>query len=219
MQDKKFQFRGYLITGLVITFLLTFILLRCVANSDAREEYLVTHSSVQHESEDHKLKQYQTIPSLVSQPDLILAGTIMVGREQAYALIMEETTGRQNLYSVGESIKGAEILRIDKDSVVIEKDGKSHILRITGGNDTVNTPSEILTVSGSPTVGVQEELPYFEPVFSVTGPPVDENAPVEELPRFEPITNSTGPPVNSEVFFKDLPKSEPFESDSGPSGM
>ena len=83
----------------------------------------------------------------------------------------------------------------------------------------MDTPSEILTVSGPPTVGVQEELPYFEPVFSETGPPVDENVSAEELPHFEPITNNTGPSVDDEDFHEDFPGFIPFASDSEPPKM
>ncbi len=164
-----------------------------------------------------ELKDVKTLPRL--QFDLRLAGTVLVGKEYAYALIVEETTGRQNLYSVGESIKGAKLLKIDKESVVFEKEGRTHVLKITGGSYTVTTLSEILDENGPLFTGVSTELSFFEPVFSETGPPEDENVSVEELPPFEPITNNTGPPVDPEGLYEDLPEFIPFESDSGPPGM
>jgi type II secretory pathway component PulC len=181
-------------------------------------------------SEDHSLKdsngiegtkdELKDITTLIPlQIDLRLAGTVLVGKEYHYALIVEETTGRQKLYSVGESIRGAKLLKIGKESIVVEKDGRTHVLRITGGSYTEVTPSEVLSGNEPPTIGVSEELPFFEPVFSETGPPVDENIHVEELPPFEPITNSTDPPVDPEGLYEDLPEFVPFENDSGPPGV
>ncbi len=245
MQDKKFQYRGYLIVGLVITFLLV----GNITFTNAQEEYTVTHSSIQDEavtdqsipskvsrhdvpdiSEDHSLKDSNGIEEPRNEPKFIktlaplqthlrLAGTVLVGKEYTYALIAEETTGRQNLYSVGESIKGAEILKIDKDSVVIEKEGKIWVLKVTGVTNSENSLSETHTENGPLFTGVSEELPFFEPVFSETGPPVDENIHVEELPPFEPITNSTGPPVDPEGLYEGLQEFIPFENDSGPPGV
>jgi type II secretory pathway component PulC len=180
--------------------------------------------------EDHQLgdsngiKETRNEPKFIKtlapfQLDLRLAGTVLVGKEYTYALIVEEMTGRQNLYSVGESIKGAEILKIDKDSVVIEKEGKIWVLKVTGVTNSENSLSETHTENGPLFTGVSEELPFFEPVFSETGPPVDENIHVKELPPFEPITNSTDPPVDPEGLYEDLPEFVPFENDSGPPGV
>ncbi len=54
MQDKRSQYRGYLITGLVIAFLLAFVLLRSVADSYAQEEYLISHLSINEVSDEDK---------------------------------------------------------------------------------------------------------------------------------------------------------------------
>jgi type II secretory pathway component PulC len=254
MQDKRSQYRGYLITGLVIAFLLAFVLLRSVADSYAQEEYLISHLSINEVSDEDKKWPVKSTSSKVSQQyvhdikvdhqlgdsngiketrnepkfiktlapfqlDLRLAGTVLAGKEYTYALIVEEMTGRQNLYSVGESIRGAKVLKIGKESIVVEKDGRTYVLRITGGSYTEADSSEILTKEGPITIGVSEELPYFEPVFSETGPPVDENIHVKELPPFEPITNSTDPPVDPEGLYEDLQEFIPFENDSGPPGV
>ena len=196
MQDKKLQYRGYLTVGLVITFLL-------VGNTtytDAQGKTPTTISSIQRELDDIK-----SLPSV--QLDFRLVGTIIAGEENSYAVIMDETTGKQGMYKLGESINEAKVLKIDKDSIIIEIEKRIFILRITGGN---------YTAGGSPAIGALEELPYFEPVFSETGPPVDENVLVEELPHFEPITNTTGPPVDENVPVEDLPHFEPITNNTGP---
>ncbi len=48
MQDKKSQYRSYLIVGLVITFLLV----GNITYTNARGEYPATLSSIQHESKE-----------------------------------------------------------------------------------------------------------------------------------------------------------------------
>ncbi len=170
-------------------------------------------------SEDHSLKdsngiegtkdELKDIKTLIPlQIDLRLAGIVLVGKEYHYALIVEETTGRQKLYSVGESIKGAKLLKIDKEDVVVEKDGRTYVLRITGGSYTEVTPSEVLSGNGPPTIGISEMLPPFEPIFSKTGPPIDKNVPVEELPPFEPVVTENGPP--SIGVSEELPPFEPI---------
>jgi hypothetical protein len=195
MQDKKLQFRGYLFAGLVITFLLV----GNGAYTDAQGKTPTITSSKEHELEDIK-----SLPSI--QLDFRLVGTIIAGEENSYAVIMDETTGKQGMYKLGESINEAKVLKIDKDSIIVEIEKRIFILRITGGN---------YTAGGSPAIGASEELPYFEPVFSETGPPVDENVLVEELPHFEPVFSETGPPVDDEGSYEDLPKFEPFISYMG----
>ncbi|MHC4269919.1 MAG: hypothetical protein ACYSTS_15830 [Planctomycetota bacterium] len=208
MQEKKLQYRGYLIVGFVITFLLvgniTFI--------NAQGKSSATISSKQHE-----LKETKSLSPI--QLDFRLVGTIIAGEENSYAVIMDEATGKQGMYKSGESINEAIVLKIDKESIIVEKDGRYQVLRITGGSHTEAAPSEVLSGDGLPSISLSEELPYFEPVLSESGPPVDENVDVEELPPFEPVTNSTGPPADSEDLYEDLPEFIPFESGSGPSGM
>jgi hypothetical protein len=73
----------------------------------------------------------------------------------------------------------------------------------------------MLSGDAPPSIGVSEELPYFEPVFSETGPLVGENVSVKELPHFEPITNNTGPLVDDEGSHEDMPEFEPSISYMG----
>ena len=202
MQDKKSQYGEFLIVGLVTAFLLV----GNITFTDAQGESPVTISSKQHE-----FKGIKTPHSL--ELDFRLVGTIIAGEENSYAVIMDETTGKQGMYKSGESINGATVLKIDNDSIIVEIEKRIFILRITGGSS-----SEMLSGEVPPSIGESEGLPYFEPVFSETGPPVDENVAVEKLPPFEPVTNTTGPPVDPEGLYEDLPEFIPFESDSGPSG-
>ena len=198
MQDKKLQYRGYLIVGLVIIFLLV----GNITYTDAQGKFPAIISSKQHE-----LKEIQSIAPL--QLDFGLVGTIIAGEQNSYAVIMDETTGKQGMYKLGESINEATVLKIDKESIIVEKDGTAHILRMAGGSYTEAAPSEMLSEDVPPSIGVSEELPYFEPVYSETGPPVDENVSVKELPHFEPITNNTGPQVDDGGFHEDLPEFKP----------
>ncbi len=204
MWDKKFQYRGYLIFGLVITFLFAWN----ITHTYAQGKSPATISTKQHD-----LRDINTLHSI--QLDFRLVGTIIAGEENSYAVIMDETTGKQGMYKSGESINEATVLKIDKDSIIVEKDGRAHVLRITGGRYTEAAPSEMLGGDVPPSIGVSEELPYFEPVFSETGPSVDENVLVEELPHFEPITYNTGPQVDDEGFHEDLPEFEPSISYMG----
>ncbi len=205
MQDKKLQYRVKLIVWLVITFLLV----GNITYTDAQGKSPATISSKQHE-----LKDIKTLPPL--QLDFRLVGTIIAGEENSYAVIEDETSGKQGMYKLGESINEATVLKIDKENIIVEKDGRTQVLRITGCSYTEAAPSEMLSEDVPPSIGVSEELSYFEPVFSETGPPVDENVLVEELPHFEPITNNTGPPVDDEGPHEDLPEFEPFVSYMGP---
>jgi len=205
MQDKKLQYRGYLIVGLVITFLLV----GNITYTDAREKSPVILSSKQHE-----LRDIKTLNSL--QLDFRLVGTIIAGEENSYAVIEDETTGKQGMYKLGASINEVTVLKIDKESIIVEKGGMAQVLRITGGSYTEAASSEILSGDRPPSTGVSEELSYFEPVFSETGPPVDENVHVEELPRFEPITNNTGPPVDENMHVEELPHFDPITNSTGP---
>ncbi len=68
MQDKKSQYRGYLIVGLVITFLLV----GNITYTDAQGKFPATLSFKQHE-----LKYIQSIAPL--QLDFGLVGTIIAG--------------------------------------------------------------------------------------------------------------------------------------------
>ena len=146
MQDKKSQHRVCLIVGLVITFLLV----GNITYTDARGKSPATISSKQHE-----LKDIKTLPHL--QLDFRLVGTI-TSEENSYAVIEDETTGKQSICKLGESINEATVLKIDKESIIVEKDGMAQVLRIKGGSS-----SEMLSGDVPPSTGVSEKLPYFEP--------------------------------------------------------
>ena len=178
MNDKKSQYRGYLTVGLVIIFLLV----GNITYTDAQGKFPVTISSKQHE-----LRDIKTLHSL--QLDFRLVGTIIASKENSYAVIVNETTGKHGIYKLGESVNEATVLKIDKESIIVEKDGRAQVLRITGGSF-----SGMLSGDVPHSIGVSEDLPYFEPVFSETGPPVDDEGSYEDLPEFEPFISYMGPP-------------------------
>ncbi len=66
MQDIRSQYRGYLITGMVITFLLV----RNTTYINAQEEYPTILSSIQHESEDGEAGEDQSITFKVYRQDV-----------------------------------------------------------------------------------------------------------------------------------------------------
>ncbi len=76
MQEKRSQYRGYLIVGLVVTFLLV----GNITYTDARGKSPGTISSKQHE-----LRDIKTLHSL--QLDFRLVGTIIAGEENYYDVI------------------------------------------------------------------------------------------------------------------------------------
>lgn len=146
-----------------------------------------------------------------------LAGILIDIGVSAWATIIDLNTGKQDLYKVGDSIMGATIHKIDPESVVLKKGGAFQVLRVTSGGGTVrNPPVASAEVNRPAFTGESGELPYFEPVENLEGPPVDESIQVEELPYFEPITNSTGPPVDPQGHYEDLPEFVPYESENGP---
>ena len=145
MQDKKFQYRGYSIIGLVIIFLLV----GNITCTNAQGKSPPTFSSIQHE-----LKDIKSLSPL--QLGFRLVGTIIAGEKNSYAVIMDETSGKQGMYKSGESIYEATVLKIYKESIIVEKDGRVQALRITGGS-----PSKMLSGDVPPSIGVSEELNLF----------------------------------------------------------
>jgi hypothetical protein len=162
-----------------------------------------------------ELKDIKPPPLPPLQLDLRLAGTV-ISKEHSYALTVDETTGKQGLYRLGEKVKGVTLLKIERERVVIEKDGRTQVLRLTRGSSVEEAPSAIETGVGPPSMGASEGLPPFEPVFSETGPPVDKSIPVKELSHFEPVVSETGPPVDESIPTKALPPFEPVFSETGP---
>jgi hypothetical protein len=197
--------RKYLATLLVSVFLLGFNVTDLVAVPKSQNEPNTKNSQLP------PIKAHSNLELTLS-----LAGIVLLGNEENYALIVDETTGRQDLYRFGDSIKGAKILKIDKDRVVIEREGKIFVLRVGGVTNSEKSHSDTYTENGPHFTGVSEDLPFFEPVFSETGPPVDANAPIEDLPFFEPVFSSTGPPVDANAPVEELPHFEPITNSVGP---
>ena len=177
---------------------------RKVNHTDANGKLSAALSAIKQELGD--IKSHHPI-----QLDFRLVGTVIAGKENSYAVIMDETTGKQGMYKLGESINEATVLYIAKDSIIVEKEGRAQVLRITGGNS-----SKTLSDDVTPSIGVSEEFPQFEPVISETGPPADESVEVKEFPQFEPVISETGPPADESVEVKELPHFEPVISETGP---
>ena len=144
------------------------------------------------EGTEDQLKDVTTRPRF--QLGLRLVGTVLAGKETSYALIEEETSNDQNLYSVGDFIKGAKLLKIDKESVVFAKEGRAHILKVARGSYTEPPPSEILDGDEPLFKGKSAEFPFFEPVISKTGPTAETEDLYQELPDFIPFESDSGPP-------------------------
>ncbi len=196
-----------------------------------------TGSPVNEEKSKDKPKGTKTLTP--SQLEIRLAGIVMIGNEYV-AIIEDETADNQVQYRKGESVKGNTIITIGKDIVVLGKNGRNHVLKITQGGkktDTSRTVSKgrnipsssgasVITSSFQPTYsetgppanpgGTDIPLPEFKPVFNKTGPAVDRSMPVEELPHFEPVTNKTGPPLDPEGKYEELPAFTPVVSENGP---
>ncbi len=147
MQDKRIQYRGYLIVGLM----LIFFLVGNITYTDAQGKSSATISSEQHE-----LRDTEKLHSL--KLDIRLVGTILASEENSYAVIEDETTGKQGLYKLGESIYGATVLKIDKDCIIVEKDRKAQVLKITGGSYTKTTLLEMLSRNVPPSNGASTDL-------------------------------------------------------------
>ncbi len=101
MQNKKFRFSVYPIVGLVITFLFV----GNITLTNAQGKPPATISSKQRE-----LKESESLPS--SQLGFRLVGTIIANEDDSYAVIMDETTGKQGMYRSGELINKAKVIKI-----------------------------------------------------------------------------------------------------------
>ena len=174
MQDKKLQYRGYLIIGLVITFLLV----GNIPNTDAQGKPSATISSKQRE-----LKDIKTLHSL--QLDFRLVGTIIASEENSYAVIEDGTTGKHGIYKLGESINETTVLKIDKESIIVEKDGRVQVLKIKDGSS-----SEMLSGDVPPSTSVSDGFPHFEPGLGTSS--------ALSVPKGKPAFPVVSLPVNAQ---------------------
>ena len=107
---------------------------------------------------------------------LVLLGTVSGSREDARAIIRDETAKKEDIYQVGSDIQGALISRIERGRVVLEVDGREEILNIKDPESGRSRRGLDLRPSGlSDDDGVQptEMLP----------PEVDDRKVPEALPR------------------------------------
>ena len=176
MKHKVLISKGSLISGVAIAFLL-------MSNEGKTESVQPVSSKVSQKDiidigENHSLNVSNGIEEIKNelngtksldslQLDFRLVGTIIAGDENSYAVIEDETTGKQGIYKLGESINEATVLKIDKKCIIVKKDGRSQILKITGGSYT-----EVVSLNGPPSIGISEKLPPFKPIVIVPNPTV-----------------------------------------------
>jgi type II secretory pathway component PulC len=79
---------------------------------------------------------------------------------------VEETTGRQESVYIRDSIKGTKILKIHKDRVVIEREGKIFVLRVGGVTNSENSHSDTYT-ENRPHFTVYQRLSHSLRLFTV----------------------------------------------------
>ncbi len=101
--------------------------------TDAQEKPTTTIPSNQ-----YGLRDIELLSSI--QLDFRLVGVIIAGYEKSYAIIMNEVTGKGGMYQIGDSINEATVLKIDKESILVDKDGMTQVLRVTGGDYTADDP-------------------------------------------------------------------------------
>ncbi len=145
--DDVMRHTNYLVVGLVIVFLL----IGNITYTYARE---ISQTDVA--SQQHELRDTNTLHSF--QIDFRLVGTIIASEGRSYAVIEDETTVQQGMYKSGESINGATVLKIDKESIIVKKDGVTQVLRISEGSSPKMLSGDVL-----PSIGVSDGLLSIEP--------------------------------------------------------
>lgn len=79
--------------------------------------------------------------------DLELQGVISGPPQFARALIKDHAVGTLDNYRTGNSVGGARIVKIEKKSVVLEKNGREYVLKINNtNNDSVITQNQSIQV-------------------------------------------------------------------------
>jgi hypothetical protein len=218
---QRIRSQGYLISELLAVLPLAFLLTGGVINTDARG--------------DESIRELKDIDPPPLQLDLRLAGIAHVDGESSWAVIVDNETGDEKIYRLGESIKGAEIVEIASGSsclvnatVVLEKDGRKQFLSLKGDGHTDGGPTETLSVGGTPATEEPVDITIFKKVISEKedleddGPPEIEGGglppmgmPVE-LPPFNQDFSETGPIPGEGTPVKELPAFEPITNTTGP---
>jgi type II secretory pathway component PulC len=135
---------------------------------------------------------------------LVLLGTVTGEKDDARAIIRDETTNLENLYQVGSEVQGAVIGRITRGKVVLQHNGREEVLTIKDpeSNDQGPGASPGMTTGAvdrapdSPGAELENKVPEAQPRRRVTfrnsgsTPPVNDQPPEEEQVQ----TDETPPP-------------------------
>lgn len=175
-------------------------------------------------------------PSDSIKLDLAVIGTVLLSDGKDMTMIVNRKTGGIALYQRGETVDGAEIIRINAGSVEFEKNGQVIAVNLQRnvwtGPFVNNTPSASSATVRSVGRSQAEQgsgnggffanaaagrgLPYIEPVAGGAGTRVNDDLAKVELPYFEPLTNTIGPETRNDVPQAELPYFEPLINDTGP---
>ena len=126
---------------------------------------------------------------------LVLLGTVTGGKDDARAIIRDETTKLEDLYQAGSELQGAVISRISRGRVVLQLNGREEILTIKdpenenqGQNGAARMESKAADKTLSPPGGeVENKVPEAQPRRRISfrntapAPPAVEN-PVSPSP-------------------------------------
>jgi hypothetical protein len=220
------DYKGYLIPGILIALFLA---------GDVQGEDLTSLEDVSGkgpapsvssmDSHDATEKTHKDIKPPPLQIDFRLAGIALHGGEPVLAVIEDETTGRQGVYGLGDTLKGNTVIKIIKGSVELEKDGRMQVLRLTKGSSIETDSTEENQTEEPLSTSVSADFQLLKPIVRKPGPPPEpslvESEAIEELPpggdaviELTDIEAREGPP--SFGLSTDLPPFEPLVSETGP---
>jgi len=101
---------------------------------------------------------------------LSLMGTVSGTAEDSRAIILDDTTRKQDIYSVGNTVQGAQIRSIERRKVVLRVNGRDEVLNI---KDRETGPAESTVSSASSPVGgrtLQDRLTVRRPAVRPSFP-------------------------------------------------
>ncbi len=86
-------------------------------------------------------------PAKSSFPSLKLRGTVVAPPASSFAIIEDASSKTQDLYRIGEQVRGMTLTRIERKLVVLERDGSEFILRMSADD----TSSAVASSPAQPT--------------------------------------------------------------------
>jgi type II secretory pathway component PulC len=104
--------------------------------------------------------------------DILLIGTAPDDAGRGFAVIQDRAGGVQMIYRVGDLIKGAEIMQIHRQMVVLELDGEREVLSFASPGKVEVVPTERLLEETEPETA-REIIGYAPEVFIQRDEPID----------------------------------------------